>query len=601
MRETAVRSAPNYFAAGLLKPGVSLDSAQAQLTAIAAQLEQQYPDANRGKTVSLTPMREVLVGNSRRTLYLLLGAVAVVLLIAIANLANLLIARFTGRRQEIAVRTALGAGLARTIGQFMAENLLLASLGGTAGLVLASRGWRALAGIWPGNAPLLARAGIDARVLVFTSAILMAVLILSLVPTIYAAQVDASDALRESAASVAVSRRAARLGGLLVSAEVALAVVLLTGAGLFLKSLLSLENVDLGYRPDNVLVMRTSVPASDFHSAQRSARLYKTLLSRLATLPGIQAVGAVRLLPGHAGSFGPYWIDRQSPVESADLTAPQAVYSIVAPRTFAALGIPLPGGRDFDSQDTYDAPFVAIVNRRLAGAAFHGQNPIGRTILCNFDSRRPMTIIGIAGDVQEYGPASPPRPEIYMPYEQHPSPSSALSLVARTVASLESSPDLQRRIVHEVPPGVPVEITTMKASLSHDRAGPRFRAAVLSAFAALALILAIGGVYGVTAYTIKQRSAEIGLRVALGAAPGDILISVLRQGFLLIARGIALGLVAALALSHLFAEMLFEVKPLDPVIHLSVVVLLCASGLAASYFAARRAAFCDPMTVLRHL
>jgi len=579
---------------------VTRESAQTEMSAIASRLEARFPDVNRGKSVRLVQMRNVMAAGSQSTVYLLLGASALVLLTTTANLANLLLCRLAARRREIAVRLALGARRSRIICQLMTENLLLALAGGFAGLLPAYWGSRALITGWPGDVPLIAQTAFDGRVLAFVLALSLAAAVLfGLVPAILAVRIDSGTPLNEASPNLFAGSGISAMQGYLVSLEAALAVILLTSAGLFLRSLISLGNVSLGYAPKNVISIETSVPAADLNSARRASCTYKELLSRLAASRGVVAAGAIRILPGHVASFGPWWTAGRQLVDGDTRPGRQAVYSIVAPHTFAALGIPLLKGRDFDSRDIYDAPFVAVINEKLARTAFPCEDPVGRVIHCSFDSKKPMTIVGVVGDVKEYGPARAPSREIYMPYEQHPLPASDLHIVVRSAKSPDR--EVKLRLLSAFPPGMPARIETMDEVLARDGAVPRFRAELISAFALMALFLAAAGVHGVTSYAVKRRSSEIALRAALGARPGSIIRLVLRQALALIAIGIAAGMIGSVPLTRLFGRMLFEVKAVDPPVYLCAVVLLLVVSLLAGYIPARRAAFGDPAALLRHL
>ena len=598
--ETTSRSAHNYLVVGRLKEEVSLEQAQAQMVSIGARLEQQYPASNQGKSVAVTRMRDDLVSDVRLTLYLLLGAVGVVLLIACANVANLLLARATARGREIAIRAAVGASRGRIVRQLITESLALAALAGAAGLILALGGSRALIRLAPGNVPRLAETGIDGWVLAFTFGVsALASLLFGLAPAVQASRVDLTEALKQGATRTGIGGAAGRTRGALVVAEIALSVVLLAGAGLLIRSFVALHNVALGFRPENTLLMRASVPASDLGGARRATRFYKDLLAQIAVLPGVSAVGATRIPPGRVGSYGGYWIDRLPGPAELTVGAAQAIFSVVAPGAFAALGIPLQRGRDFHDGDAFDAPFTAVINEALARQAFPAQDPLGRLIFCGFDSLAPMKIVGVVGDVRQYGPARAPQPEIYMPYQQHPRAATALSIVVRTGTEPAALSEAMRRKTRELSPDVPVRFTTLEASLADAVAAPRFRTLLLGIFAALAVSLASAGVYGVMAYTVGQRSSEIGLRMALGASSGDVLKLVLRQGLALAAAGVALGLAGAAAATRLLTTMLFEVKPTDPLSYVAAAALLALVALAASYIPARRAARVDPLVALR--
>jgi predicted permease len=597
--ETTSRSAHNYRVAARLKPEVTLEQAQSQMSAIGARLEQLYPASNRNKSVAVTRMRDEMVGDVRTTLYLLLGAVSLVLLIACANMANLLLAKATSRTREMAIRAAVGAGRGRIVRQLITESMVLAVASGIAGLLLAIWGSNALVAIAPRNVPRLAETGIDGWVLAFTFGVtVVASLLFGLAPAIHASKVDLNDSLKQGAAR-SVGGGAGRIRAALVVAEIALSVILLTGAGLLMRSFVAMHNVALGFRPENVLVMGANVPASELEGRRRAARFYKDLLADVATLPGVSAAGATWSPPGHVGSWGGYWIDHLPAPEGLSVTAPQAVFSVVAPGTFATLGIPLKRGRDFNDSDGYDVPFTAVINESLARTSFAGQDPIGRSIVCGLDSVKPMRIVGVVGDIRQDGPARAPRSEIYMPYQQHPGRATSLSVVVRTAADPTSLFETMRRKARATSPDVPVKFTTLETLLAENVAAPRFRTLLLGIFAGLAVCLAMAGVYGVMAYVVGQRSNEIGLRMALGASPGKVMGLVLGQGLALAGIGLAIGLAGAVVATRLLTKMLFEVKPGDPMTYAGVVVLLAVVALAASYIPARRATKVDPLVALR--
>ena len=397
------RGGQNWLAAGRLKPGASLDRAQTEMTSISARLEELYPDSNKGRRVTVTRMREELVGNVRFTLYLLLGAVGVLLLIACANTATLLLGKATARAREIAVRAALGASRLRIVRQLVAESLLLALVAGALGLLLAYGGSNALVKLAPADLPRLSETAVDRWVLAFTMGMsILTSLLFGLVPAFYASKIELSEALKQAAMRV-VGGGSVRLRGALVVAEIALAVMLVSGAGLLIKSFVALHNVALGFRPENVLVMRASVPAPPSVGITRARQFFKDTLSRVAGLPGVLAAGATMAPPGSVDSTGSYFID-QMPAQP-DPNAPPTILSIVAPGMFAALGIPLKNGRDFNEGDALDRPFVAVVNESLARKAFPNQNPLGRTVFCPFDSFKGMTIVGVVGVRQAGGRA----------------------------------------------------------------------------------------------------------------------------------------------------------------------------------------------------
>jgi putative ABC transport system permease protein len=605
--ETESRGAHNYLVVGRLKDGVNLEQAQAQMTAIGTRLSEKYADSNKGKNVAVTRVRDEMVGNFRLTLWVMLAAVGVVLLIACANLANMLLAKAVARTREIAIRAAVGASRGRIVRQLVTESTLLALLSGAFGVLVALWGSRVLVVLAPADVPRLSETNIDVSVLLFAfGTSLLASLLFGLAPVLQALRVDLNKSLKQGTARSAGGGVAERMRSALVVAEIAFSVMLLTGAGLLIKSFLALQNVALGFHPENILVMSASVPltksfslsASDLENAKRAMHFYKDLLVDVRSLPGVLNAGATMAAPPGTASDGGYWIDFLP--KELNVSAPQAVFSVIAPGTFATLGIPLKTGRDFNDGDTYDAQFTAVINEALAKAAFPGQDPIGHSIYCGLDSLNPMKIVGVVGDIRQEGPAKPPQQEIYMPYQQHPMPASDLSILVRTPFDPNALDGAMRNKVAKLSGDVPVKFTTIEASLSENVATPRFRTLLLGVFAGLAVCLAMAGVYGVMSYVVGQRVNEIGLRMALGANPRDVLRLVLRQAAILTSAGIVIGLAGAAAATQLLTSMLFGVKPTDPLTYLAVVALLVGVALFASYVPARRAMSVDPMVALRY-
>jgi putative ABC transport system permease protein len=605
--ETKSRSAHNYLVIGRLKDGVSPEEAQAQMAAIGTRLSEKYPDTNEGKSVVVTRVRDEMVGSFRLTLWVMLAAVGVVLLIACANLANMLLAKAVARTREIAIRAAVGASRHRIVRQLATESALLALLSGTIGVLLALSGSRALVMLAPSDIPRLAETGIDIRVLLFAlGTSVLASLLFGLAPALQTLRVDLNQSLKQGTARSVGGSAADRMRSALVVAEVALSVVLLAGAGLLIRSFFALQTAALGFRPEKVLVMSASVPVRrafstaplDLESAKRATRFYRDLLVEVGSLPGVLNVGATMAAPPDTASNGGYWID--SLPKELSVSAPQAVFSVVAPGTFGTLGIPLRSGRDFNDGDIYDAPFSAIINEALAKASFPGEDPIGHSIYCGLDSLNPMRIVGVVGDIRQDGPAHPPSPEIYMPYQQHPEPASDLSVLVRTPFDPTSLAGAMREKVAMLSPDVPVKFTTIEASLTENVATPRFRTLLLAIFAGLAVCLAMAGVYGVMSYVVGQRANEIGLRMALGASRSDVLGLVLRQAALLTVVGIVVGLAGAAAATQLLASMLFGVRASDPMTYIAVIAALALAALTASYIPARCAMRVDPMVALRY-
>jgi putative ABC transport system permease protein len=599
--ETSSRSAHNYRVVARLKDDRTVEDAQAELSAVAARLSAAYPATNEGKGAAVVPLQEQLVGDARPTLYLLFGVVGLVLLIACANVANLLLARATGRTSELAVRAAMGASRGRIVAQLMTESVLLALVSAAAGVMLARWGVAAFVALAPAGLPRAAEIGIDGRVLAFAlAASVGASVLFGVLPALHASRLDLNASLRQGGRGAAAGGGGARVRSALVVAEVALAVALVAGAALLVRSFSALGRVDLGYATGRVLVVRTTVPARDLDGARRATSTYEALLPRLASLPGVAAVAGVSGLPGTPShSNGGYWLEGGPGPEVAGVQAPQAVFTVVTPDYFRTMAIPVRSGRDFSARDGFDAPFVAIVNEALALQAFPGVDPIGRQIMCGLDSLKFMTIVGVTGNVREYDPSVAPLPEIYMPYRQHPFYGSSLTLVARTSGEPLALAHAFRDTIRTADPDVPVRATTMTETVSASVATPRFRTLLVGTFALLALALAIAGVYGVMAYAVSRRRAEIGVRMAMGAASGDILRLVMGQGLRLALTGIAIGCALAYGVARLLQGMLFAVAPADPVVFAVVPLALIVTAAAATAIPARRASRVDPMDALR--
>lgn len=596
-KRAPTRTSHNLFSVGRLKPEVGLPQAQSELNTIGARLEQQYPEANKGRGVAAMRLQDALVGDVRFTLYMLWSVVGVVLLIACANTATLLLGKASARTREIAVRTALGASRSRIIRQLISESLLLALVAGALGIGLAAWGAQLLVALTPADVVRHTESGIDGMVLAFTLVVSIATSVLfGLVPAMHASRIELTDAIKQGMRS-AMGGRTTRTRGILVASEIALSVVLLTGAGLLVKSLIALNNVELGFQRENALVAKATV----IRPKAEADAVFRNIMTRIADLPGVVAVGATSTPPGDlsmAGS-GAHYVDRV-PEERGGPNDMHTLHTMIAPGTFAALGIPLQSGREFDAGDTAERPLVAIVNAALVRKSFAaGENPIGRTIFCTFDRKDGMTIVGVVGDVRQRNPAVAPGPECYMPYTQHSYNSSSLNIVVRTVADPAALAGTVRRVAADIAPDVPMGFTTMQATVTDGTKNPRFRTVLFGLFAVLAVCLAMAGVYGVIAYSVTQRSSEIGLRMALGASRGSVLWMILRQGLLLAVIGLAIGLAAAAGATRLLTTMLFEVRPNDVWVYLSVAVLLGLVTLVASYVPARRASRIDPLAALR--
>ncbi len=591
------RRGNNFRAIARLRTGATLEQAQAEMTTISARLEEQYPDTNHNIRVLVTPVHREMVGDVRSMLYLLLGAVALVLLIACATMATLLLARATTRGSEIAVREALGASRTRIVQQLLVEASVQAFLAGALGVLLAIAGTRALVALSPTDVPRLDEVSVNAPVLFFTVIISCVVgLLFGLPPALQTARTAVSEPLRRNSARM-TDGPGGRMRDTLVVLELAISVVLVATGALLVRSLVALQYAPVGFVPAHVLMMETTRPprAKDLSD---SRAFFQELLADISRMPGVVAAGAMMGPPGRVDSESGYWIDRM-PRQSPLTSARPAVMNVVTPDAFAALGIPIQQGRDFREGDTMAAPKVVIVNSALARAAFPGSDPVGRMIIAGYDSNEPMSIIGVVGDVRQYGPSRPPQPEIYLPYQQHFYNGATLRILVKTATDSSAlGPSLQRK-AHERSPEASVRVTTMDALLSQNIATPRFRAWLLSLFAVVAVCLAMAGVYGVMAYAVGQRSKEIGIRMALGANAGRVMSLLLGRGLKLAAIGLALGAVGAWFATRLVGGMLFEVESHDLPSFVGVVAALGFLSLLATYTPARRAAAIDPLLVLR--
>ena len=598
--EPSSRSAHNYRVVARLRPGVTFEQATLDMTAIAQRLEQQYPASNSGKLAVVAPLKDVVVGSSRSTFDLLLWAVALVLIAACANVANLLLARSSGRAREMVVRAALGADRGRLVRQLLTESLLLALLAGALGAWLARWGVSAFLALAP-PLPRLHEVRVDSTALLFAlAAAALSTLVFGLAPALQASRVQLAHGLRQGGKGTSIGGRTPWARSAFVVAQIALSVVLVMGAALLARSLAALAAADMGFAPDRLLVLRTAVPVQSLDAAPRAVSFYETILADLRTVPGVSAAGAVTSLPTSPRSNGSYWVEGGPGPEQSGVSAPQALFIVSTPGYFRALGVPLRRGRDFAERDRYEAPFVAIINESLARASFADRDPIGRRIQCGLDSLAFMTIVGVVADVRTEGPGSPARPEIYMPYLQHPGPATALNIVVRTETQDPLSlADTLRRKVSARNSDVPVKTTTMAGTLEGATATPRFRTWLMGMFAGVGLLLAVAGVYGVMAYNVSRRVPELGVRVALGASPASIMRLVLIEGGKLTIVGVFVGVALAVMLRHVLSDLLFGVGPLDPATFAAVAVTVVGAMFAASYLPARRAVQVDPMTALR--
>jgi putative ABC transport system permease protein len=590
------RTAFNYRAVARLRPGVSLEQAQANIDNIAAALAAAYPKSNSGRRLVAVPLREQLTGPVRSTLYLLLGAVLLVLLIACANVSNLLLARATVRAREIAVRVALGASRARIVGMLFIESIMLAVLGGVLGIGLAAWGAFALVRFAPPNLPRVDDIHVDYAVLAFAIGIAMlSAVVFGVLPALQASRVEFS--------SRGVLRGGSHtLRNALVVAEIALSFVLAAGAGLFFRSFLALNAVDMGFQSDNIVVMYAHAPAKELNQYVQVGRsVVDQLLPSLTRLPGVQSTAAVMGLPtGRYGSNGSYAVVGKH-VYAEGQRLPESDWALSSPNYFAAMRIPLLRGRDFTPLDRYDAPGVIIVSDSVVRRIFGGEDPIGRQIICGLDqvTMKPMTIVGVVGDVRQDSPGSAPEPTLYMPVEQHPYYSNELQVIMRTADAPAAIMPVIRKTARDFNPEMAVKFTTMDEMISDSIAAPRFRTFLAGTFAVLALLLAMAGIYGVMSYIVAQRTSELGLRLALGAAGRDVIGLVLLRAAILAAAGLAIGAGLSLALSRLIGSMLFGLKATDPSTYAWVLFSMAGIAILAAAGPAWHASRIDPMVALR--
>jgi putative ABC transport system permease protein len=593
------RGAHVYDAIARLKPGVTLAAAQTDLETVMGRLRAQHPDEVGGDHAALRPYLNDLVGDVEWALLVLFGAVAMVLLIACANVANLLLARGVTRQRELAVRSALGASWLRIVRQLLTESLLLASLGGLAALLLATWGMGLLRGLSPGNLPRVQEVRLDGRVLTFTLLVsLLTGVIFGLIPALRAARTNLCEALNEGGRS-GDGLRSNRLRGGLVTAEVALALVLLVGAGLLIRSFAQLRLVNPGFDPHQVLTLRVDLPEAKYDKPEQIINFNREFLRRVEALPGVRSAAMIFKLPlGQSDASTTFVAEGQPPDKSRRQSAGLRV---ATPGYFRTLGIPFISGRDFTERDELKAPPVIIINETLAQRYFPNQDPLGRHLRpdISIDSEPPWReIVGVTRAVRHRGLGQEPRPEFYLPHAQMPGLS--LTTVVRTAGDPLAIVGALRHEVRLLDSQLPIDrVKTFDQYLAESVAQPRFNTLLLALFAGAALVLTAIGLYGVVAYSVVQRTPEIGLRMALGAQTGDVLRLIVGQGIKLTMFGVTIGLVMALALTRLMKSLLFGVSPTDLLTFASIAVLLTVVALLACWVPARRAVKVEPMIALR--
>jgi putative ABC transport system permease protein len=582
-----------------LKPNVSIAQAQADIDMINQRLSQNYAETNGGWGVRLTELRERLVAELKTSLLILLGAVAFVLLIACANVANLLLARAAYRQKEIAVRTALGASRLRVVRQLLTESVLLSVVSGVAGLALSFWLIKLLLAITPPNTPRMNEIGIDRRVFAFTlSVTVLAGLLFGLFPALQTSRPNLNETLKDSGQRGSETGGRNRLGSWLIVSEIALSFILLAGAGLLIKSFLFLREINPGFNADNVLAMRLSLPAGKYAEGEPYLQAYKQLIDRVKATPGVQSAGAVLSLPLSGDTFN-LWrgvIREGRPVTSDEQS--DAQYQVATPDYFQTLQIPLKAGRMFTDQDNSQSPKVAIVNETMARHLWPGENPIGQRFTIWRDEKFPREVIGVVGDTRmsldkEAGH------QMYIPYAQDLTWPN-LRLVVRTTGEPTAMADSVREAIRSVDKAVPTyNLKTMNDVVSTSAAPRRIPMLLLSSFAGVAMLLAMLGIYGVTSYYVTQRTHEIGVRMALGAQIRDVLRLVLKRAMLLALIGIGIGVAGAVAVTRYLTTLLFGVKPIDVVTFVGVAIVLGIVVLVACVVPARRAARIDPLEALK--
>ena len=585
---------------GRLRPGVTLDAAQAELATIARGLAQQYPKENENWGVRLVPLAESLVAGVRTALWVLLGAVSLVFLIACVNVANLMLVRSSGRARELAVRTALGAGRGRLARQLLTEALALGLGGGALGIALALAGMKALRAWLPADLPRVTEVAIDGRVLLFSFlASLAATLVFGAGPALAAGRANLSAALREGSAGAGESGKRRRLRSLLIAGETAFSFVLLVAAALLIRSFVRLQEVPLGFRPDGVLTAGMSLPRTQYAKPEQWRGFYGSLVEHLRSEPGVESAAAALPLPLTGGGLNFAFSIEGRADEGAGANDRTANYTSATTEYFRVMGVPLAAGRTFDERDVPGAPQVCVVSTAFAHRYFPGEDPIGKRLVFGFQEPVAREIVGVVGDVKRDGLALPSQPEMYVPFAQDPW-WAAYAVVRTSGGDPARLSSAMRADVQALDPTLPIEnIAPMRSFVDDSVAQPRFRTTLLGLFGAAALLLAVLGIYGVISYSVGRRTREVGIRLALGAAPGDVLRMVLGEGLALVGVGLALGLAGAFLATRSLSSLLFEVSRLDAGSWAGVAVLLLLAGLAASWIPARRATRVDPVSALR--
>jgi len=597
--KSMVRTAFNYRAVARLSSSATFQTAQTELNGISHRLEIVYPSENRNKQLLVRPLQAALTGEARPTLLFLWATVGMILLIACVNVTHLQLVRSMERQRELAIRRALGSSRWQVMRPVLLESLLLSLIGGAAGVLLAFPAVRILVTMAPRELPRTNEIHLNGWVLLFTLGLaVLTALVSSLLPALRAAKVDPAEALKHDTSRGISRRGAGLLRDALVVAEITAAFVLAVGAGLLLHTMMTLMDRDMGYQSRQLLVVEADAPAQTEQDAHRAVQQFNEMFVQLAAVPGVDRVAGIMGLPtGNYGSNGNYKTRGGLPVTPGHEAS--SIFSVASPGYFQTLGIPLQRGRDFTQQDTYETPFVAVISESLAKQSFGSDDPLGKQIQCGLDSDKWMTVIGVVGDVRQDSPAERPGPTLYMPMTQHPFFANQIHIVLRTnVKPLTLISSVQGKIA-ETNPLIALRFTTMDTMVNKSIATERFRAALISSFAGVGLLLAMLGVYGTMAYSVAQQTFEIGIRMAFGAERSAILRIILQHAARLAACGIAAGLALSLLLVRLMTSMLVGVRPSDPASLGSVCLLLLVSAIAAAFAPAWKATRISPIVALR--
>jgi putative ABC transport system permease protein len=585
---------------GLLKPGVTVEGARAEMDIVAEQMDKEFYN-NFGFGANVVPLLGHVTREVGPALWLLLGAVGFVLLIACANVANLLLANAVAREREIALRSALGAGRFRLMRQLISESILLGLVGATVGLLLAWGGLVALRAIAPANLPRLDELSIDGRVLAFTLGVaILTGILFGLVPALQATRIDLNDALKEGGRGAGGGMRGNRLRGMLVVIEIAVSLVLLAGAGLMMRSFWRMQQVDPGFQSANVLTLRLQLPVAKYAQNPQIISFYQSLLERVRALPGVASAGMNSGLP-MAGSYSSGTITVDNPEASKDNASFEADWRQISPGYLPSMKIPLLSGRDFNDGDKTDGMMVVMVDENFARRFWPNGDPLGKRIKRGgMQSTQPwMTIVGVVKHVHDYGLNVEGREQVYFPHPQFAG--RAMFLTIRTAGDPLALAGAARSAVWSIDPAQPISrVRSMEEYIYTSAAQPRFNMLLLAIFAALAMILAAVGIYGVMSYAVTQRTHEIGIRLALGAEPRQIIRLVVGQGLGLVGAGIGIGIVGAIAVTRLMKTLLFGISATDPATFAGMAGLLVVVALIACYLPARRATRVDPMIALRY-